>query len=71
MSKPKWNKGAPPSIGWWPASWNCALGSIRWWNGKCWSISANPTTPATAVRWIASQKAEEQDEIEWTERWWL
>lgn len=69
--KPKWNKGAPPSIGWWPASWNCALGTIRWWNGEFWSTAARPTDNAKLAAWCAKYIAEDQDEIEWSERWWI
>ena len=71
MSKRTWKSGPPPSVGWWPASWNCTLGAIRWWNGEWWSVAANPTTVAKIAGRIALAKAEDQDEIEWTDRWWL
>lgn len=69
--KPKWHKGAPPSIGWWPASWNCLPGTIRWWNGEWWSAVATPVDSAKLAGQLAYLKAEDQDEIEWAERWWL
>ena len=37
MSNVVWNTGAPPSIGWWPASLSRNLTTIRWWDGKTWS----------------------------------
>lgn len=33
-----WHKGAPPRIGWWPASLEYDDGVYRWWNGARWSM---------------------------------
>lgn len=71
MSKPKWNKGAPPSIGWWPASRATNSNVIRWWDGKYWSDEAYPHASARIAAICASNKTAGQKEIEWTERWWL
>lgn len=45
MSK-TWKTGAPPSIGWWPASLNRQPDVLRWWDGKVWSAPAYPTMTA-------------------------
>jgi hypothetical protein len=71
MSKTTWHKGAPPSIGWWPASVARNGSCICWWNGEWWSVAANPSTPEFAVKRIAATKAIDQDAIEWSKRWWL
>jgi hypothetical protein len=70
MSKPKWNKGAPPSVGWWPASFGRNKDSIRWWDGFFWSDFALPSYTAKMAAKCASLK-NGGDGIEWTERWWL
>lgn len=36
----KWNKGAPPAVGWWPASNSRNSESWRWWDGHLWSCAA-------------------------------
>jgi hypothetical protein len=69
-----WRKGPPPSIGWWPASVSRDPNSLRWWNGKHWSMSAGAwaDTPVMRAARSATIKASSQDEIEWTDRptWW-
>ena len=37
----RWNIGAPPSIGWWPASTDRDARVVRWWSGKVWSQPTN------------------------------
>lgn len=72
MSNQKWHKGAPPSIGWWPASGFKDIRSIRWWDGKYWSRPAYPYWTAIQAAEYAQKKAtHDQNFIEWTERWWL
>jgi hypothetical protein len=71
MSNPQWNKGAPPSIGWWPASGYQDDQVIRWWNGEYWSKPAWPNWPAVAAANNAMYKADSQKYISWAERWWL
>ena len=71
-NKQKWNKGAPPSIGWWPASGFKDTHSIRWWNGEYWSRPAYPYWTAIQAAEYAEQKSiHDQNWIEWSERWWL
>lgn len=77
--KPKWHKGAPPSIGWWPANFTSKSDHkggrnpriIRWWDGQLWSTAAFPDFTAKEAADSAYFKARKQDCIEWTERWWL
>jgi hypothetical protein len=71
MSKTKWHKGAPPSIGWWPASCGRQTKVIRWWNGAHWSDFVEPSYSAEFAAKYATIKAVNADSIEWTERWWL
>jgi hypothetical protein len=71
MSNQKWNKGAPPSVGWWPASCFDNNQVIRWWNGKYWSTPAYPDWTAIEAADLARFKADSQADILWTERWWL
>jgi hypothetical protein len=71
MSKTKWNKGAPPSIGWWPAGYFQDTALIRWYDGTHWSISAYASFTAEEAANCAFYKAADQGAVEWTERWWL
>ena len=71
MNRPKWRKGPPPSIGWWPASTSKDKNRIRWWSGSEWSDFAEPSCTAIEAAWHAEIKHHEVREIEWTERWWL
>lgn len=41
LPKTGWSPGAPPSIGWWPASMYCLADRLRWWDGEFWSIAVN------------------------------
>lgn len=71
MSKTIWNKGAPPSIGWWPAGCTKNKEVIRWWNGKKWSDYAWPTYSKKEAALVAMYEARVIGEIEWSARWWL
>jgi hypothetical protein len=72
MLKTIWNKGAPPEIGWWPASVFLNTQSIRWWNGHFWSLEAYPDDfPKRAEEAAKIIPLVPQNEIEWSERWWL
>ena len=79
MSKPKWHKGSPPSIGWWPASIGHSVDIttkhrkklIRWWDGQFWSVAAFPDFTAAEAADCVCFKAPGQNLIEWSERWWL
>ena len=69
----KWHKGPPPSIGWWPASIQKDAGSLRWWDGECWSNAAEEKSSAWGVYLAATTRAfSRQTDIEWTDRpeWW-
>lgn len=37
----KWNKGEPPSAGWWPASICRDKTTLRWFNGAYWSAGVS------------------------------
>lgn len=73
MSKTTWHKGAPPSIGWWPASTVRDPQAIRWYNGANWSAVAFPSYSAKEAAKSAKFKFEGvgQKYIEWADRWWL
>jgi len=65
----KWNKGAPPSIGWWPVKnlLSASAAAYRWWNGEHWSWPAFSFEPAAKAAYWASKKEDRYD-IEWAER---
>lgn len=66
-----WNFGPPPSIGWWPASTYFERTSIRWWNGKNWSMAAHPSCSAEGAAKFAYMPAfKDSQPILWTKRWW-
>lgn len=68
----RWYEGPPPEIGWWPASVAWDTESIRWWNGKEWSL---PVTQAASAKEAAKAAKRPQilgqEFICWTDRWWL
>lgn len=66
-----WHKGPPPHIGWWNASLGRGSQAWRWWDGKKWSIPANPSmSPQTAVKRAKYKSHDEvQRSIEWTDYW--
>ena len=67
----KWHKGPPPEIGWWPASRAKDKECLRWWDGKCWSFPAYWYQSASFAGRIAKVKSEMDENIQWTDRWWL
>lgn len=64
----KWHKGAPPSIGWWPASVVKDITAIRWWNGQYWSLSARPKFTASRAAAAARHRTYASVDVEWTDR---
>lgn len=66
----KWHKGPPPSIGWWPASCAKNINSIRWWDGKRWSLNADPSMTKAQAAHFAEFKDFLDENIRWTKRWW-
>ena len=70
MNKTIWHDGPPPSIGWWPASCEKRIKTLRLWNGKWWSRPAFKFDSAETAAHYAMQKAFAQKDIQWTERWW-
>ena len=68
----KWRNGRPPSIGWWPASVSRLSTSLRWWNGRHWSIAAFASFDSTLAAECAAQPRldEHAGRIRWTDRWW-
>jgi hypothetical protein len=69
----KWRKGAPPAIGWWPASLFRDYCVLRWWDGKRWSQEQpmRLSKKELPIRNGALPLAHYYDEdIEWTDRWW-
>jgi hypothetical protein len=72
MNKTKWHKGAPPSIGWWPAGLYQKLDLVRWWNGEYWSVGVPIETNSNDAGEYAIHKTiYSNKEIKWSERWWL
>jgi hypothetical protein len=72
MSKTIWNKGAPPSIGWWPASCDGDIKEIRWWDGEVWSFAAHPNQSAVDANHKSQQKnLIYSKDFKWSKRWWL
>jgi hypothetical protein len=63
-----WHKGSPPSVGWWPASCFRERRSLRWWNGRWWSIVASCYVTAKEAGERAKQPDIWQNTIEWTDR---
>ena len=66
----KWNKGAPPSIGWWPTRHykQILVADYRWWDGKCWSWAAFAHESAAKAAHWAEKKEARQLEVEWADR---
>ena len=66
----KWHSGPPPSLGWWPASWMKSADTIRWWDGKTWSVGASEWEGVEEAVRCAKQKMPENynDLIEWQHR---
>lgn len=70
MTKRIWHKGAPPSIGWWPASNSREHRAIRWWDGNTWSGYARPWFSAEQAALFANLPSYDDGSIEWCQRWW-
>lgn len=64
----KWQKGPPPSIGWWPASAFRDRTILRWWNGRYWSSGVWVYGNESEVASAAKQKGASQKAIEWLPR---
>lgn len=64
----KWNKGRPPSKGWWPASMYRDPTMLRWWNGRVWSVAVHHKAYAVEAGRSARTAAAYQNKVEWTER---
>lgn len=70
-SEIEWYTGAPPAIGWWPASINRDVRVLRWWDGRVWSIAVLDTCRASYAARIALLPAiRSAPHIEWCARWW-
>ena len=72
MTAPKWHKGPPPSIGWWPASIRRDHGVYRWWDGAGWSVACERDAPGYMVLEVSRIRATKRPLIEWADRpaWW-
>ena len=59
----KYNKGNPPSIGWWPTGPH----KVRWWNGEYWSWTCLDTD---SIYWVKHFSAKEAigDVVVWYPR---
>ena len=74
----KFNKGAPPSVGWWPATLSPYSYDrvenlpIRWWNGKRWSEFAQKydTNQAAGERAANTLNSYMSSKVVWAKRWW-
>lgn len=70
-TKPVWRKGAPPAIGWWPASFYRDAYIVRWWNGEYWSAAVCAHGTVKGAAWLARFQGKDQHLIEWRNKWWL
>ena len=43
MTSRTWHKGPPPHVGWWNASLMNDSKAWRWWDGRYWSVGAEPS----------------------------
>lgn len=74
----KFNKGAPPSVGWWPATFNPRYFGerdkeyipLRWWNGKCWSVDVSSESKSKFAGRLANIGNPFPEPIYWCKRWW-
>jgi hypothetical protein len=71
MTKTTWRKGAPPGIGWWPASSQRDKTVHRWWNGRAWSVAVHYSESAQSAGEQAIMECSNNFAIEWSVRWWL
>ena len=67
-----WKKGKPPSIGWWPASKRYDINTIRWWDGKHWSMAFRADREYTEHElnfWVRTwENIKDGSQIYWHER---
>ena len=70
LYKPRWHKGPPPSIGWWPTRHyeQILTADYRWWDGEVWSWPAFAHESATKAAHWAAKKELGRNDIEWTDR---
>lgn len=61
----KWNKGAPPAVGWWPASNQRDPNCWSWWNGTAWSWGCASWRSAKDAAYSAARLRTLQREVEW------
>lgn len=66
----KWNKGAPPSVGWWPTKhYEKSSAGYRWWDGEAWSwVAFAHETAANAAHWAAKKETMNMGNIKWATR---
>jgi hypothetical protein len=68
----KWNKGIPPTVGWYPARFardttQAWQNGYRWWDGRVWSWPAFPhENEFRAARWATKKEVKSYNqEIIW------
>lgn len=70
MSK-KFNRGDPPSQGWWPTRYVTSIdlvvneGKLRWWDGSRWSRSVACDETPTQAQVAADVKLHSNRKVEW------
>ena len=66
----KWNKGVPPSIGWWPTRhYERPSTGCRWWDGEVWSwVAFAHESAEKAAHWAAKKETLHMGNIEWADR---
>ena len=68
---PGWHRGAPPSVGWYPASMHFAEGIYRWhYGGGEWSIyiDASATKEIAGIAASAHQPLKHGQQVYWRDR---
>ena len=60
----KYNKGDPPSIGWWPTSPLV----LRWWDGENWSWPCMDSDNIYYVKYYSGKVDPVQMGIRWADR---
>jgi len=71
MKKTAWHSGPPPEIGWWPASKYNDSSALRFYDGRWWSETLYMDDSLSMVALLGNKVAHDQQDIKWTERWWL
>lgn len=68
----KWNRGNPPSLGWWPTKDTTKFFesvAYRWWNGSTWSFPAfEYETAVKAKHWASKKETTANEFITWAGR---